>query len=313
GVKAEARTIGALAYAPNRMRVAYSLLTGTPNLWIMDVASGEKEDVLRTGSVTLSGDAAPVVIAWSPDGSRLAVVARGGNTVADLYVITLADKSVVKVSAASGALDSVSTDPMLKPEWAHDGQWMLAYIGQDLVRVSADGKQVMRITAGLPFGAFDLAPDDSAITYAIRRDADERVWIMDADGKNYRALTPAGTSRAPQFKPAGTQIFYVSRDAAAAQDTMWSINRDGSNPQQLAVVSGTIREFQLSPDGSRILFIEKSANGTQRLRIMRTNGLGLEDILTGGAYEPMGFAAWNQSGTAVLVAGMEEFLMEVEL
>lgn len=313
GAKSDAKTIGAAAYSADQTRVAYTLLTGTPNLWIMDLAGGATEDLLKSGVRSLRDGAIPVGLSWSHDGKKIAIVAQDDEGITDLYVFTIAAKTAINLTSATGPDASVSTDPMLLPQWSRDDAWLLAYVGSNLMRIQADGQQRSHITAGLPFGAFELAKDDSVIIYTIRRPDDEKVWIMDADGRNYRMLTPGGVSSMPRFNPDGAIVYYVSRDPQNSQDSLWSIKRDGTDLKQLIVVSGTIRELNIAPDGSRLLFIERSADGAQRLHIVRSNGLGSEEILPPGSYEPLGFAAWNAAGTAVLVAGMQEFLIEVQL
>ena len=80
--------------------------------WVIDVATKRATEVAH-GNVTVSG--AP---SWSPDGTRLAFQAQPTTmlreTRSDIYIVTIADKSMKKITAKSDAASP--------PAWSPDGK-----------------------------------------------------------------------------------------------------------------------------------------------------------------------------------------------
>ncbi len=89
--------------------------------------------------------------------------------------------------------------------------------------------------------------------------ADSNVWIMNADGSAQIQLTPyGGEDRWPSLAPDGSRIAYVSR--RNDQWTLWVMNRNGSNPQQLPL-AGQFQRPAWSPEGARLAFSRDTESG----------------------------------------------------
>src|SRR2546425_7896865 len=127
--------------------------------------------------------------AWSPDGRRLACVARtprGMN---------------LEVMDADGANRRTLTGAGLAmaPSWSPDGQG-LAYGYTDVPGTAlkiwlmrADGTGQRPITTGASDDNVpSWSPDGTRIAFTSNREGGRyRIWVMDADGRNARALTTA--------------------------------------------------------------------------------------------------------------------------
>ncbi|MDO8558018.1 MAG: hypothetical protein Q7S09_02390 [bacterium] len=324
GADSEAGTVAVLSYSPDKKKIVYTLLADGQNLWIMDLGSGSKENILKSGQINFPPDRAPVLLAWSPDGTSIAVVGKRADGVADLYLVNPVSRSAIQLTQSQTSDDSVATDPMLAPRWNKSGSLILAFSGNSLWKISQDALQKTRITPNLPIGSFDWSGGDTYITYTIRRQNEENVWVMDNDGRNFKQLTFGGINQIPRFGQDGALVYYVSYDPATKQSKLWSIKRDGSSVKQLANVNGgAIREFAESPallqdegalDGERhIIFVSRSDGGKQSLWMVQKDGNGLEEILVQGEFEPMGFVAWGNDGKSFYTAGLKHFLMMIGL
>src|SRR6478609_10538301 len=100
--------------------------------------------------------------------------------------------------------------------------------------------------------------------------ADPILFLMNSDGSNQHRLFAAGVAwnmASPAFSPFGDEIAFTSnRDPAVANGTkadtsIWAIASDGSGTARIiADNAGNDDNPQWSPDGSRLLYIDRSAN-----------------------------------------------------
>ncbi len=97
------------------------------HLWLIDVPSPETTELPKPARLTSGQDFTVQGLRWSPDGTRIAfdttkdpALADGGT--ANIYILTLADKSVKKLTDAPG--------PNENPVWSPDGT-QVAYNSQN--------------------------------------------------------------------------------------------------------------------------------------------------------------------------------------
>jgi Tol biopolymer transport system component len=151
------------------------------------------------------------------------------------------------------------------PIWSHDGT-RLTYkrlsdnqpaddptLYGDLVVVRADGSGEQTIASRLTgLSPVTWSPDDRFVVYSYATRTDfEQVFVAPADGSTpaLRIGDPTTFNWGPTWSPDGTRVAYISGES------VWVVNRDGSNLQKLtktkfASNSGTA----WSPDGQRIVF-----------------------------------------------------------
>jgi Tol biopolymer transport system component len=311
GNDVEAGSTAILAFSPDGTKAAYSILSDSQNLWTIDLSNGSRDDMIKSGKVSLPGDALPMLLAWSPDGTKIAIVARNAAGIADLLVTDLGAKTTVNITRLQEGAESVATSLALTPKWNHDGSEILAYIGKDLWRISSDGTSRSRITAGLPIGSFNWAENGLRIVYTIVHPTDEKVWIMDADGRNYRPLTASGFSQMPLYVDTGV-IYYIDR-GSNGNDSLWQIRTDGSNPVQIRTFDGSIREYSLAPSGKTLGVITRRSSGEQSLWTMDADGNNPKEIAGPGENEALGYIGWGSGSlNSILYAGSRHFIISAE-
>lgn len=98
------------------------------------------------------------------------------------------------------------------------------------------------------------SPDNHLIAYQSNRDSDNyHIYVMDADGKNARALTKgSGDDRHPIWTPDGKSILYDSFDGKARE--IWMVNVADGSLKQLTRLNGLANFPSVSPDQKRFAF-----------------------------------------------------------
>jgi Tol biopolymer transport system component len=131
------------AWAPRGNRIAYvscgpeGRTRGSPGLYVQDVRSGARTQLVRDATGPIS---------WSPDGRWIALAVAGRGL------------QIVRPDG-SGLRTLAKADYSSTPEWAPDSRWIAIAYGQpsDVVLVGLDGRAV-RITQGGRYGYFNESP-----------------------------------------------------------------------------------------------------------------------------------------------------------
>ena len=161
--------------------------------------------------------------------------------------------------------------------------------------MDADGINPIRLTDG-PRNARgpDWSPDGGKIAFWVD-DRDDRIDVMDADGKNRATLV--NDAAEPSWAPDGREIAFSStRDGKGAWSDIYVIGADGQRLRRLTdeFWSGTSPAF--APDGKRVAFVSMDgsfyhifvvgADGNNRVRLTRK-------------LEHHGDPAWSVSGRRI--------------
>lgn len=218
---------------------------------------------------------------WSPDGSKIAVLAftdRGTLTAATLnphgsgYAILPIDDPTLNVALGV---------------WSPDGA-RLASEGWDdadatrngmYTRRASDGGGLIRVTSNPFDGGHDIpgdySPDGSRIAFVrtnnLRESGNTAVFVVNTDGSGLRQITPWGTGGegdGGSWSPDGQWILFGGRGF------LFVVHPDGSGQRQIHLRAGSpyyAYEPGWSPDGRRIVFG------------MYLSSTGQNDIFTAGA------------------------------
>jgi Tol biopolymer transport system component len=221
---------------------------GSEGVWLIHPDGTEDHQIAFDGLELLHPD-------WSPDGKRLVVNSRGGET-EPLYEYDLATETFRQLFECK--------DPCL---------------GDDEPWYSPDGSQVAFIRALGPFTS--TGPSDCSL------------WIGDVATGEVRQITsntnpPCDREYFPRWSPDGSQLVYT-RDPYKNDQPMgtavYVINADGSGERRLTDPGAIAGEADWSPDGEWIVFATYplfeynfSTPKTSNLYRVHPDGSGMEQL-----------------------------------
>lgn len=204
-----------IAYQTNR--------TGSEGVWLIHPDGTDDHQIDANGLTVLLPD-------WSPDGKRLVVASRGGDT-EPLYEYDLASKTLRQIFECK--------DPCL---------------GDDNPAYSPDGIKVAFTRALLPIVHSDAIGDDVP--------SDCGIWIGDVATGEVKQITsntnpPCDREYYPRWSPDGSQFVYFRDPFENGKPTgtaLFVINADGSGERRLTDPANFAGMPDWSPDGKWIVF-----------------------------------------------------------
>ena len=212
---------------------------GNPDLYVLDLQHEGPPKLL------IDSDSMEDQVTFSPDGKSLAFVSDRDGT-ADIFVIPFTPE---KTQRGSKAVNLTRHDGgELRPAFSPDGKkiafsadWDAAPTGppaersrqSEIYTMDANGKNVTRLTRAPGWdGSPKWSPDGKTIYFYAKRDEKIfRIWAMDADGANARAISPAGMTALSPTMTADGRIAFAAR-IGKADSTDWkivSVALDGSD------------------------------------------------------------------------------------
>lgn len=107
-------------------------------------------------------------------------------------------------------------------------------------------------------GDLELAPDGRTLAFSVttsdlsKGKRSTRIELMDADGKNLRALTQGDGDSSPHFSPDGRQLAFIRE--AGGSSNLFLLPLNGGEAHQLTHVSTGVSDPLWSPNAKWILF-----------------------------------------------------------
>ena len=108
----------------------------------------------------------------------------------------------------------------------------------------------------------------SGIVFMSLRDADNEIYVMDADGSDETRLTEEpGLDYNPGWSPDGRRVVFTSTREDDFHPQVWVMDADGGNPTQVTHATAFAGEAAWSPDGTKIAYY-----GNNRIKVVEPDG-----------------------------------------
>lgn len=206
---------------------------------------------------------------------------RDGNF--EVYGMT-ADGRNVKNLTNNKALDFWSS-------WSPDGKYILFYTNRDknneIYRMDSDGSNQVNLS-NHPANDYlpTWSPDGKKIIFTSDRDHKEReIYVMDADGSNVKRLTfNDNYEESPSWSPDSKKIIFTkliqekSDTSIVSNGEIFTMDNDGRNEKRITQKKGYDSGAKFSPDGKRIAFYGKSAEGNWEIFMMDKDGRNMINL-----------------------------------
>ena len=215
-------TSGYSSWSPSGDALAYmSYFAGSPGIYYVDIASGEKRPIYTDGILNLSPS-------FAPDGRRLAFASSRESNI-DIYTCERQCTAPTRLTR-SAAIDT-------NPAWSPDGS-KIAFTSSrsgrpNIYVMDADGSNVRRVSFEGDYNeGAAWSPDGSLLAYASRERGKFRIVVTSLIDLVTRIVVSGPESyEEPAFSPDGRQLAYTARRGKASQ--IYVTRLDGSGRFQL--------------------------------------------------------------------------------
>ncbi|MGH9346570.1 MAG: prolyl oligopeptidase family serine peptidase [Vicinamibacterales bacterium] len=265
------------------------------HLWVVGIASQTATRITEGRARTIRGD-----VSWSPDGRRIAFAAaptpmlRDGRL--DVYVVSLADKQVEKITANPGADSS--------PRWSPDGGTIAFVTESSTVTPGPDGLGTADPRQGR-LALYDLRTRALADAFDPQFDVEPRAIAWTPDGR--RLIFAAGRgayTEAYSYEPAAQRYVRLTTGRVIALGTL---SKDGSTTAFVMESSTQPPDVYVSDLSFAAPRRLTTANpqaagfslGESEVITWKNEGLDVEGVLL----KPVGFKAGTRVPLLVVVHG----------
>jgi TolB protein len=237
-------------------------------IFLLNINSGERTPLTNN-------DYYDYLPTWSPDGTQLVYLSRGGSSFSQMTFVNLR-------TGDRRSFAAVGTDRLV---WSPDG-WYLVFNSAyhsfpSVFRMGTQTGDVSLLTPGLQNSSDpSWSPDSGQIAFTASENNIMGTYIMDANGLNAHRVTPAEmAASSPQWSPDGTRILFVGGSTTTGLYILVL------NTGQLSAVIETpdITSAPVwSPDSRHILYMRRDAARTSQIFMVDADGSNNRQITFGG-------------------------------
>ena len=120
------------------------------------------------------------------------------------------------------------------------------------------------------------SPDGRKIAFVCRRDGDDEICVMNADGSGIVQITNnSANDRQPDWSPDGSKIAFTSSQGSTPE--IYVMNANGSGVTRLTNNSAYDEDPAWSPDGRRIAF-SSNRDGNMDIYVMNADGSNVTNV-----------------------------------
>jgi TolB protein len=276
-----------------------------------------------TGVTELAHDPDPanLGIAWSPDGTKMALVSiRGAGNDRNVYLLDVASGDVSAIGqpgAYFGVSWQASKETVTSPT-SESIYFRFAAAGGrtqvDAVRPDGTDLHVVFQDGPLTNGHLAWAADGSRVAFDAYYGDRVGIWTADPSGASVTPLTSAVNDTWPSWSPDGTKIAFASTrydpsiEACPTgvdlrcQTDIYVMNSDGSDVTRLTTDPAPEWNPVWSPDGVKIAFV-RGEHETE-VFVMQADGTNIQQVTT--TNQGSGFApSWSPDGMQIVFGSIQ--------
>jgi WD40 repeat protein len=258
---------------------------------LADIEAGSKQETVETSAYgSTSSDLIVIVFGLTPDGRQ--------------EMVGCADLGPASGEAVAQAAPGDCATPSTLPP---GGRWLAfsasnhnntdIYLLDVHAALEGDGQAAFKRLTTDPAADFDptWSPDGTRIAFRSRRDGNDEIYAMNADGSCQVNLTnDAASDWSPAWSPDGTRIAFARLFDGNSFSDVAVINLNGSGLTRLTTSSGEYPAW--SPDGTRIAFAS-ARDGNYEIYKMNADGTDQTRLTDNPAYDMS--PVWSPDGKQI--------------
>jgi DNA-binding winged helix-turn-helix (wHTH) protein/Tol biopolymer transport system component len=270
-------------WSPDGEKIAYATVSG--EICVMPSDGGEARRIASPGGYVKS-------LAWSPDGGAIRFSKEG---------------ILWEMSSSGSNLHQLLPGWKKSPsqwngQWAQDGRFYFVADGQIWVLDERPGfgKSLPAAPVQLTFGPMvwdrPIPSRDGKKIFASGRTNRGELVRLDTKSRQFQPFLAGISAEFLTYSSDAKSIAYVT----FPEGILWRANPDGSHPTQLTYPPVYPKSIRWSPDGTQILFVDRTPQGHDAIYIIPADGSGKPRRLLPEDREAETDPSWSADGTKIV-------------
>jgi len=250
---------------------------------------------LATGAETpMLAETRPAIPFWSPDGSQIAYMVIDGGK-ATIWVADSAGRNGRQLTT-EGFEEFAETDP-----WSPDGSRLLYQSRRtgtaDVWVLPVNGDTARQLTRDVRNDyAGQWSPDGTWVAFLSERGRQTDIWIVPAAGGTPQRVTDdAAAENDVQWVPGGREIGFST---GVVRRGLWAQSLADGAERRVTPDSIRVGGFDLSPDGSQVVYEVVRGGGVSDLQVVAVTGGAPQTLVANSARSTV--PLWSPDGAKVL-------------